>query len=71
MYVVHSDGIQSSKHMCIPEGSNRKSYQQLMTCEYPNVVTGKGNRIIIRQIGNGPLKLFEVKPFGKYGGIES
>ncbi|XP_056000222.1 receptor-type tyrosine-protein phosphatase epsilon-like isoform X2 [Ostrea edulis] len=64
MYVVHSDGIQSSKHMCIPEGSNRKSYQQLMTCEYPNVVTGKGNRIIIRQIGNGPLKLFEVKPFG-------
>ncbi|XP_056001594.1 uncharacterized protein LOC130048628 [Ostrea edulis] len=42
-------------------------FQQLITCEYPIVAYRKGNRISLTRTGNGPIKVFELKPIGLSG----
>ncbi|XP_056000238.1 uncharacterized protein LOC125656056 isoform X2 [Ostrea edulis] len=64
MYVENTEDQRPLKNFCLPEGSKLSSLQQLMTCEYPNSVIVKANKITIRQIGNGSMKIFEVKPIG-------
>ncbi|XP_056000202.1 uncharacterized protein LOC125656540 isoform X2 [Ostrea edulis] len=64
MYVENTNDVRPSENLCLPEGNKQRSLQQLMTCGNPYSVIGKANRIVIRQIGNGSLKLFEVKPLG-------
>lgn len=70
MYVENTNDVRPSENFCLPEGNKQRSLQQLMTCGNPYSVIGKANRIVIRQIGNGSLKLFEVKPLGKCKGIQ-
>ncbi|XP_062582644.1 receptor-type tyrosine-protein phosphatase alpha-like isoform X2 [Saccostrea cucullata] len=43
-----------------PIYTNTASLHQLILCEYPGLSTTKGNIITIK--GNGPLKVFEMKP---------
>jgi hypothetical protein len=62
---VEQTGVTSSvKCKDITQFDEMKSSQQLIMCEYPSGRNRKGNRISIKRTGNGPIKLFEIKPLG-------
>jgi hypothetical protein len=65
MYFENADELWTLTQ-CLPDGDEHNPLHRLMNCGVSNSFIGKGDKITIRRTDNGPLKIFEVEPIGKW-----